>query len=102
MRTLAGLSLGMVLLLFVAPGCGPRLSEDDLGTVIYDLEQVPGADKPFLLPDGPPKAAAERETSTADAHPNAAAESTASENKSPPADDPESTVESTSEDETPP
>lgn len=57
MRGLVGWCLGVVLVLFVTPGCGPRLPEDDLGTVIYDLQQLPGADKPFPIPDGPPDSA---------------------------------------------
>jgi len=57
MRAFVGLSFAAVLLLFVAPGCGPELSEDDLGTVIYELKQIPGADKPVFIPDGPPQAA---------------------------------------------
>jgi len=31
-------------------GCGPKLSERDLGTVIYELPKVPGAEKPYQMP----------------------------------------------------
>ncbi len=31
-------------------GCGPALSERDLGTVIYEIPKVPGAEKPYKMP----------------------------------------------------
>ena len=67
MRALVGLSLGIVLLLFVTPGCGPSLSEEELGTVVYDVQQIPGADEPFPIPDGPPESAPESESQAEDA-----------------------------------
>jgi len=67
MRALVGLSLGIVLLLFVTPGCGPRLSEEELGTAIYDVQQIPGADQRFPIPDGPPESAPESESQAEDA-----------------------------------
>ena len=32
-------------------GCGPGVSEEDLGTIVTELPQVPGADEPYPLPD---------------------------------------------------
>lgn len=32
-------------------GCGERVSEEDLGTVVEGIPQVPGAEKPYELPD---------------------------------------------------
>ena len=66
MRALVGLSLCIVLLLFVTPGCGPSLSEEELGTVVYDVQQIPGADQPFPIPDGPPESASEPESQPED------------------------------------
>jgi len=33
-----------------ATGCGPRLSRQDLGTVLEEVPQVPGSDEPFRVP----------------------------------------------------
>jgi hypothetical protein len=38
------------LLALATSGCGPRLSEDELGTIVVDLKEVPGADDPYILP----------------------------------------------------
>jgi len=36
-------------------GCGPSVDEDDLGTVVEEVPEVPGSDKPFEMPElGPP------------------------------------------------
>ena len=59
MRAFVEFSLGILILLLITPGCGPSLSEEELGTVIYDLEQVPGADEPYLFPESPPESEAE-------------------------------------------
>lgn len=32
------------------PGCGPRVSEEELGTVVTDPARLPGAGKPYPLP----------------------------------------------------
>ena len=34
----------------LAGGCGPRLSHEDLGTVVYEIPAVPGAEKPYTVP----------------------------------------------------
>lgn len=39
------------LLLLLAPlaGCGPAVSEDELGEIVFELPEVPGADEPYPL-----------------------------------------------------
>jgi hypothetical protein len=32
------------------PGCGPRLTDEQLGTRVENLSQMPGADQPVELP----------------------------------------------------
>jgi hypothetical protein len=41
-----GLLIGLVL-----TGCGPAVSNKDLGTVIYEVPHVQGADEPYKLPE---------------------------------------------------
>lgn len=44
-----------VCLLFLLSGCGPELSKQDLGTVVFEDPQVAGSDEPYLMPQlGPP------------------------------------------------
>jgi len=50
MRPFLGLLVGIALIIPAMSGCGPSLSEDELGTVTYDAGQLPGADKPYELP----------------------------------------------------
>lgn len=33
------------------PGCGPDVSEEDLGTIVTEFPMVPGAETPYPLPD---------------------------------------------------
>lgn len=35
-------------------GCGPGVSHNDLGTIVYEVPTVPGAEEPYRLPDLPP------------------------------------------------
>ena len=42
--------LGLLCLLAV-PGCERRVSNDELGTVVFTLPDVPGADKPPPTPE---------------------------------------------------
>jgi hypothetical protein len=51
MRALLGLLFAVVLTLPVLSGCGPALSEEDLGTVVFEVPEVPGADEPYPFPD---------------------------------------------------
>jgi hypothetical protein len=60
------LLFGIVLVVFVTPGCGPSVSEEELGTVIYDAQQLPGADRPYALPEPPVESAPERTGQPAD------------------------------------
>jgi hypothetical protein len=41
---------GLAVLLAVLGGCGPELSKSDLGTVVFEVPKVAGADKPYELP----------------------------------------------------
>lgn len=44
-----------LLLAVLLAGCGPELSKSDLGTIIYDVPKVAGADEPYQMPQlGPP------------------------------------------------
>lgn len=49
----ASLSL---LIAAALPGCGPAVSRDELGTVVFDVPKVEGAEEPYQLPPeaGPP------------------------------------------------
>ena len=33
------------------PGCGPRLDKEDLGEVVFEIPDVPGAKQPYPLPE---------------------------------------------------
>jgi hypothetical protein len=35
-------------------GCGPTVSHSDLGTIVYEVPNIPGAEEPYRLPDLPP------------------------------------------------
>ncbi|MGD0655548.1 MAG: hypothetical protein ABSA16_14495 [Thermoguttaceae bacterium] len=49
MRWLLGLLFGLLIALTVI-GCGPAVSSKDMGTIIYEIPRVQGADKPYELP----------------------------------------------------
>lgn len=57
MRIWFGLLFGLVLVAFAASGCGPSVTEEELGTVVYEVSELPGADQPYELPEQayPPK-----------------------------------------------
>lgn len=41
----------MVLLILASlAGCGTEVSKDDLGTVVFEVPKVAGADKPYEMP----------------------------------------------------
>jgi hypothetical protein len=45
----------LLLLLVSAGGCGAQLSKSDLGTVLFEVPKVAGADQPYSMPQlGPP------------------------------------------------
>ena len=41
--------LALLTLPFIS-GCGPELSQDDLGTVIYAVPKVAGSEEPYPMP----------------------------------------------------
>ena len=46
----------LVVLLVTLGGCGRELSKNDLGTVVFDVPKVAGADMPYQMPQlGTPK-----------------------------------------------
>ena len=49
---------GLLAILLISPaGCGPAVSKEDLGTVVFELPKVPGADTPYQMPqpESPPE-----------------------------------------------
>jgi len=49
------LRFSFLLLLVSLAGCGPELSKVELGTVVFDVPKVAGADEPYQMPElGPP------------------------------------------------
>lgn len=40
----------VLLLIAILTGCGPSIDTRDLGTIVFEVPQVPGADQPFELP----------------------------------------------------
>jgi hypothetical protein len=49
MQRTIGLSFVFAVALAIA-GCGPSVSDKDLGTVIYKIPKVEGGDQPYELP----------------------------------------------------
>jgi len=41
----------LMVCLLLASGCGPTVSREDLGTILDEIPEVPGAEKPFKLPE---------------------------------------------------
>jgi hypothetical protein len=51
------------LLPFTVTGCGPRLNSSEFGTILHEIPKVPGADKPYPMPQlDEPKPAADEPT----------------------------------------
>ena len=50
MRVVLGFLFALILTIPLISGCGPRLTEEDLGTVVDDMSEVPGADEPYEVP----------------------------------------------------
>lgn len=40
----------VLLLNAMLTGCGPSIDTRDMGTVVFEVPQVPGADQPYELP----------------------------------------------------
>lgn len=66
MRTCLGVLFGLALFALVVPGCGPALKEEELGTIVFDVVELPGGDEQYDLPNVSPPAAPESETEPAD------------------------------------
>ena len=46
---------GFAVFMVILGGCGPELSKSDLGTVVFEVPKVAGADQPYAMPQlGPP------------------------------------------------
>jgi hypothetical protein len=50
---LAWVVVGLALWVSV-PGCGPNVSKSDLGTIVFEVPTVVGADEPYKYPELPP------------------------------------------------
>ncbi len=53
MRTTA-LCFVLACLGAILPGCGPAVSQQELGNVVFTVPDVPGAETPYSIPDVPP------------------------------------------------
>jgi hypothetical protein len=51
MRHICTYSLLLAAAMFALPGCDQRVPRGDLGNIIYRLPDVPGANKPYELPE---------------------------------------------------
>lgn len=49
-RIVSRFSLACVSLIFVT-GCGPEVSNAELGRRVWEIPQVPGAETPYVLPE---------------------------------------------------
>ena len=50
MRWLFGFLLCLLNIMGIS-GCGPAISEKEMGTIIYEVPRVEGADKPYEMPE---------------------------------------------------
>lgn len=67
MRTFLGFMSAGLLALCAVSGCGPELSEEELGTVVFEIPDVPGADEPYEVPDLVPAGSSESKSGRSDA-----------------------------------
>lgn len=51
MRQRLLMAIGLLGVSFTLPGCGPAVSKSDLGHIVYEVPDVPGAEKEYKLPD---------------------------------------------------
>jgi hypothetical protein len=49
-KNVAWLVLGLAVWIAV-PGCGPNVSQSDLGTIVFEVPSVAGADEPYKYPE---------------------------------------------------
>lgn len=62
MRRIRGLVLTGFLAALLTPGCGPSLTQEELGEIEYRVPKIPGAKEPYPLP--PPVANPEAEATS--------------------------------------
>ena len=43
--------IGCAVLTLVPGGCGPNVTTEDLGQIVFEVPEVPGADKPYDMPE---------------------------------------------------
>lgn len=53
MRVPLGCAAMIVLACAAAPGCGPSVSDADLGRIVFEVPEVPGAEEPYEFPPAP-------------------------------------------------
>ena len=66
MRLILRFILAGLLATTAASGCGPSLSEEELGTVLFEVPEVPGSEEPYTLPDAVPAPLSESEPDPSD------------------------------------
>ena len=66
MRALFGFLFASILTLPIVSGCGPHVTEQDLGTVVFEVPNVPGSDEPYELPDSGAGPASDAQPEAAD------------------------------------
>ena len=69
MRLSAGLLLGLLLSFSPVAGCGPAIAPEDLGTVVEEAPEVPGAEEPYELPKSTSTATPDEEAPEPDSGP---------------------------------
>jgi len=67
MRIFPWLLVGIAFVICFLPGCGPTLTEEDLGTVIYEAEELPTTGETYPPPRDP-LAEMEQEHGEGDGH----------------------------------
>jgi len=54
-----------LIIIFVFLGCEPTKPSKDMGTIIYEVPKVEGADKPYEMPELDPPSAKDTNTDNA-------------------------------------
>ncbi|MGO8753005.1 MAG: hypothetical protein ACLQNE_44250 [Thermoguttaceae bacterium] len=54
MRAFPGLALGVLSIVAALPGCGPAVSQKDLGKITYNIPKAADLGAPYELPPAPP------------------------------------------------
>jgi hypothetical protein len=55
-------AVGVASVLGTINGCGPRVSNEELGEIQFEIPKVPGSEQPFPLPSDLPDPAPGEET----------------------------------------